>query len=45
MVQLGAEGVLEVFEVEVEVVMGMAGGLLACLALLGSTHVDAIKWL
>ena len=42
MVQLGAEGVLEV---EVEVVMGMAGGLLACLALLGSTHVDAIKWL
>ena len=44
MVQLGAEGVLEV-EVEVEVVMGMAGGLLACLALLGSTHVDAIKWL
>ena len=42
MVQLGAEGV---FEVEVEVVMGMAGGLLACLALLGSTHVDAIKWL
>ena len=44
MVQLGAEGVFEV-EVEVEEVMGMAGGLLACLALLGSTHVDAIKWL
>ena len=43
MVQLGAEGVF--LEVEVEVVMGMAGGLLACLALLGSTHVDAIKWL
>ena len=40
MVRLGAEGVFEV-----EVVMGMAGGLLACLALLGGTQVDAIKWL
>ena len=41
MVKLGAEGI---FKVEV-VIMGMAGGLLACLALLGATHVDAIKWL
>jgi len=40
-VKLGAEGI---FKVEV-VIMGMAGGLLACLALLGATHVDAIKWL
>ena len=38
---MGAEGI---FKVEV-VIMGMAGGLLACLALLGATHVYAIKWL
>ena len=41
MVQLGAESVLEV---EV-VIMGMAGGLVVCLAVLGATRVDAIKWL
>ena len=38
------EGVEGVFDV-VLVVMGMAGGLLACLAILGAAQVNAIKWL
>ena len=37
----GVEGVSDV----VLVVMGMAGGLLACLAILGAAQVNAIKWL
>ena len=36
------EGVEGVFDV-VLVVMGMAGGLLACLAILGAAQVNAIK--